>query len=169
MAEPITLAEAKAYIRVIATDEDAKITAMIPRARRWVEDHTGLALEQRTFVERLWPAYGAIRLSKGPLVSVTSAGYIDADGVAQTYTPISNAPSTTIYHAAGGDWPTLGQHGDFEITYVAGYATPADVDESLKGAMYALIEGEYAEGYAYPPRAAQAAGICCGYLRTMVA
>ncbi len=167
MAEPITLAETKAYLRVLAADEDAKITAMIPRARLWVEDHTGLALEERTFVERLVPSYGMVRLSKGPLVSVTSTNYIDTLGAAQTYVPTVYPPSSLLFHS-GDDWPTLSSHESFEITYIAGYTNPAAVDDRLKGAMYALIEGEYAEGYAYPDRAVRAASMCCAYLRRMV-
>ncbi len=166
--EIISLAQAKEYLRVTSDDEDAKIAAMIPRARLWVEDHTGLALVQRTFVESHTPSYGAIRLFKGPLVSVGGVGYTDTAGAAQTYTVVNNAPSTTIYHTADGDWPALGEHGVFSITYTAGFQAGM-VDDRLIGAMLALIEGEYSHGHAYPDYATEAANRCCCYLRTMVA
>lgn len=164
--EPVSLAEVKAYLRVLSNDEDAKITAMIPRARLWVEDHTGLALRRRQFVERHIPRWGAIRLFKGPLVTVDEVAY-DNDGTPATYVPRYWAGQSTIFPAADGAWPTLADDEQFEITYTAGFDV-GEVDDRLIGAMLALIEGEYAEGHAYPERATQAAERCCGYLRTMV-
>lgn len=168
MAEPITLADTKLYIRVTSADEDAKITAMIPRARKWVEDHTGLVLERRQFVEQRLPdRHGAVRLYKGPLVSVDSIAYVDSDGAAQTYVPLAYPPSTRIVAANDDYWPTLSNDRLFTITYTAGYATAAEIDERLIGAMLALIEGEYSEGFAYPDRAVEAAERCCSYLRAV--
>jgi uncharacterized phiE125 gp8 family phage protein len=168
VAEPITLAQAKAYIRVLADNtEDAKITAMIPRARLWVEDHTGLVLVQREFVERYTPKYGAIRLNRGPLVSVDEVTYTDASG-AQTYVPRFWPGQNTIFPASGETWPVLAGNEQFEVTYTAGFAD-GEVDERLLGAMYALIEAEYDEGFAYPERGTEAAVRCCSYLRAMVA
>lgn len=166
-SEPISLVDAKAYLRVLHDDEDAKIRAMIPRARLWVEDHTGLSLIQREFVERHLPKYGAIRLFKGPLVSVDGVAYVDADG-AQTYVPRAFPPSLVIWPAADESWPALSDGNQFEVTYTAGCAE-GECDDRLIGAMLALIEGEYSEGYAYPERATDAAERCCAYLRTMVA
>lgn len=162
MAEPVDLAEVKSYLRVLSPDEDDKLTAMIPRARLWVEDHTGLALLQREFTERHWPRYGAIKLFKGPLVSVTSVDYSGG-----TYVPRYWAGQSTIFPAEGGTWPSLTDDEQFEVTYVAGFGE-GEVDDRLIGAMLALIEGEFSEGYAYPERAVEAAQRCCGYLRTAV-
>ena len=163
MAEPINIDDVKAYLRVLSSDEDAKIAAMIPRARLWVEDHTGLALEQRQFTERRRTERGAIRLFKGPLVSVDSVTY----GEALEYTPRDFAPDTRIVAATGAAWPALDQEDAFEITYTAGFASDA-IDERLTGAMLALIEGEYSTGQAYPQDAIDAAERCCSYLRAPV-
>lgn len=162
--EPVSLGQAKDYLRIKTGSEDAKIYAMIPRARLWVEDHTGLALVQRQFEERRRTEHGAIRLFKGPLVSVDEVTYGDA----QTYAPRSFAPDTRLVAATDTAWPILDQDDAFEITYTAGFA-PEQVDDRLIGAMLALIEGEYSEGYAYPDRSIAAAQQCCGYLRSMVA
>jgi uncharacterized phiE125 gp8 family phage protein len=170
-AEQISLAEVKASIRVRHTDEDAKISAMIPRARKWVEDHTGLALRRREFVERHIPQWGAIRLFKGPLVAALPADvemtYLDA-GVETTYVPRSFPPDSILFPQIDESWPTLATGEQFTITYTAGFDV-GEADDRLIGAMLALIEGEYAEGYAYPPRAVEAAERCCAYLRQMVA
>lgn len=165
--EPVSLAEVKSSLRVVHTDEDAKIAAMIPRARGWVEDHTGLVLRRREFTERHTPQYGAIRLFKGPLVAALPEDVevtYPADGVSTTYVPRSFPPSSVIF--PDGSWPSL-TNDQFTVTYTAGFDVGEAPDE-LIGAMLALIEGEYSEGYAYPPRATEAAERCCGYLRTMV-
>jgi uncharacterized phiE125 gp8 family phage protein len=170
-AEQVSLAEVKASLRVRHTDEDAKIAAMIPRARLWVEDHTGLALRRREFVERHTPRWGAIRLFKGPLVADVAADvevtYLDA-GVETTYVPRSFPPSSVIFPAADESWPGLADGEQFTVTYTAGFDV-GEADDRLIGAMLALIEGEFSEGYAYPQRAVEAAERCCAYLRQMVA
>jgi hypothetical protein len=133
----------------------------------WVEDHTGLAIAKRQFVERLRPTLnGVIRLSKGPLASVDSVTYLDSSGVAASLTPSFYPPNGTLTYANG--WPRLNANEAFTVTYTAG-ADAEDIDDRLKGAMFALIEGEFMEGYAYPDRATQAAERCCTYLRQMVA
>lgn len=159
--EPVSLSEVKAYLRVRHSDEDAKIEAMIARARLWVEDHTGLALVRREFVELRRTEAGSIRLFKGPLVSVGTVTY--GDGL--VYVPRFTVPSPKLIAASDSAWPSLDDGDAFEIPYVAGFAD-GEVDERLIGAMLALIEGEYAEGYAYPERATQAAERCCAYLRS---
>jgi hypothetical protein len=149
----------KEYLGLFTSDKDRSLMQMITRARLWVEDHTGIALVQRQFVERLVPNFGIIRLSKGPLVSVVSTAYTGG-----TFTPTAYPPQTKLF----GVWPSLTTNEAFTITYTAGLAAK-DVDDRLRGAMLALIEGEFSEGYAYPQRAIDAAERCCAYLRTMVA
>lgn len=160
LGEPIRLSEVKDVLRVTHDDEDAKIAAMIPRARAWVEDYTGTALVRRQFTELRRTENGGIRLFKGPLVSVDSVTY----GEGETYTPRTFVPDTRIVAAVDSAWPALDADDAFEIVYTAGVAE-GEVDDRLIGAMLALIEGEYAEGYAYPPRAVEAAERCCGQLR----
>lgn len=161
--EVVSVAQVKEYLRVLSSDEDAKIAAMIRRARLWVEDYTGLALTQRQFVELRRTERGAIRLFKGPLVSVDSVTY----GEAGTYTPRTFGASTRIYASADSAWPSLDDGDAFEITYTAGFG-PGEVDDRLIGAMLALIAGEFDTGRAYPEEAVEAAERCCSYLRTAV-
>lgn len=155
--------DVKEYLRLRHDEEDAKIEAMIPRARLWVEDYTGLALVQRQFVEVRRTERGSIRLFKGPLVSVDSVTY----GEAESYTPRAYPPEQKLVSAFDEAWPALDDGDAFEITYTAGFAE-GEVDDRLLGAMYALIEGEYSTGQAYPQSAVDAAERCCGYLRRAV-
>jgi uncharacterized phiE125 gp8 family phage protein len=162
--EILTLGEVKEYLGLFTSDKDRSLMQMIRRARLWVEDHTGIAVVRRQFVERLLPTSGLVRLSKGPLVSVDSVDYLDSSGAAATLTPTSYPPDGALIH----DWPSLDVNEKFAVTYTAGEEVQ-NVDDRLKGAMLALIEGEFSEGYAYPDRAVQAATLCCAYLRTMAA
>lgn len=160
--EPVSLTEAKAYLRVFSADEDAKILSMISRARGWVEDFTGLALAQRQFTELRRTERNAIRLFKAPLKSVDSTTY----GAAQTYTP--RVLGGQLVAAVDTSWPILDEYDAFEITYTAGFDAGTVPDE-LIGAMLALIEGEFSSGAAYPEDAVAAAERCCTFKRTMVA
>jgi len=83
-AEPLSLAEAKALLRVEPADDDAVIAALITAARGHLEALTRRALMLQTwrFVRDAWPADGRLRLRAGPLRSVIAARVFDAAGVA---------------------------------------------------------------------------------------
>lgn len=163
--EPVSLDEAKAMLRIFHFEEDAKIAAMITRARRWVEEYSGFALIRRQFVERSLPNRGAILVTKSPLISVSNVSYTQG-GVTSTIVPRIWPPNNFVWPPAGQVWPGLIDREEFSVTYVAGFEE-GQVDDQLLGAMMALIEGEYSEGYAYPERATQAAERCCGMMRPM--
>lgn len=79
-AEPVTLAEAKAFCRVYGdvTDDDAFITTLIVAARDFIERRNGRAFGVQTWRERrAIPATGVVRLYKAPVVEVLS---VEVDG-----------------------------------------------------------------------------------------
>ena len=82
MADVVTLAEAKAHLRVTSSSEDAVIQGYLDAAHQHVEDYTGLVLEPREVVE-IVDARG--RLRSWPVQSVVSATYRDAGGIEQAY------------------------------------------------------------------------------------
>jgi len=159
LVEPVDLETVKDYLRVTDNVEDSKISAMIPRARLWVEEHTGLALVQRQFVQLVSPRGGVVRLSRGPLIAVGGCSYSDSDGADQTFAPVAVPPSTKLT----GDWPST-NGTPFEVTYTAGDEAGA-IDARLIGAMLALIEGEYSAGFAYPDDAITSATNCLFYMK----
>ena len=159
LVEPVDLDTVKDYLRVTDDVEDSKISAMIPRARLRVEEHTGLALVQREFVQLATPRGGVVRLSRGPLIAVGGVSYSDSDGADQAFAPVAVPPSTKLT----GDGPSTGGT-PFEVTYTAG--VPAgEEDARLIGAMLALIEGEYTAGFAYPDDAVTGATNCLFYMK----
>ena len=115
-AEPVTLSEAKAYLRVGYDSEDAYITALITAARQWVESHTAVSVITRT-VSCTVELYGSIELPYGPVRGTIAP----VDGVLFT-----KGPFPRVYGACGY----------YDITYQAGYETPP---EGLRQAILARV------------------------------
>ena len=139
-AAALDLATVKANLRVDDASEDATITALMATAQALVEGPTGcgLALKTSTWVLSLdsWPAQ--IDLEFGPVASVTSLTYLDANGARQTlagseYLVDLTCRPARIVPAWGKSWPnTREQPGSVLITYVAGAATvPADLTAAM--------------------------------------
>lgn len=156
-AEPISLSDARAHMRVTDSDttQDALISASIVAARQYAETVT-----QRQLVTATWklvldafpgptligvpagvpyslPAH-AILLNKSPVQSVTSVEYLDMAGNWQTmpstdYTVETSSEPARITPVFGKIWPvTLPQIGAVRVTFVAGYGNAAAVPESFK-------------------------------------
>ena len=81
-SEPLTLAEAKEFLRVDHDAEDALITSMIVAARATVETLTRRALIDQSWrlVRDAWPASGLVPLPISPLRSLDAVALIDGDG-----------------------------------------------------------------------------------------
>jgi len=162
VAEPVTLGELKAHLRVDGDDDDDLIAAQGRAAREWVEAVTGRQLVAATLAERYddFPrdAYGddaAILLSRAPVRAVDGITYVDTAGAAQTWAPSQYQADTAseparIRPAHGVTYPGVrsGQLGAVVVTYSAGYApdtsvSPADpagnVPAGLKAAIKLLV------------------------------
>lgn len=143
--EPVTLIEARQFLRLDQTDEDALLTILITAARLMIEAASGRCLiEQpwRIVLDR-WPTGGEIRLPLSPLVRIEAARVYDLLGSAQ---PVATA-SLTLDKATDppvirqtGEVPEIGRaHGAIEIDVAAGYgATAAAVPAPLRQAVLRL-------------------------------
>jgi uncharacterized phiE125 gp8 family phage protein len=146
-AEPLTLAMAKAHLRVDSTDEDTWITTAIQAAREDAEGYT-----ERAFVTQALRLYldsfpYSIDLPRPPVQSVESITYLDADGAEQTLaeseyqTDLVRAPDSPtpprILPAYGKSWPvTRAVPNAVWIDYTAGYgAGPDNVPARLRAGM----------------------------------
>ena len=80
-AELISLAEAKAHLRIDAGDEDALLAALITAARMFVERTLSLALITESWSLYLdgWPRSGTIALPLHPVQAVTAVRVYDPD------------------------------------------------------------------------------------------
>ena len=136
----VTLAEAKAHLRVDSTDEDALVTALIHAATATAEQMTGRALMTQTWELTLDAFPDALELTRVPAQSVTSIIYADATGAATTLDNGLYALDSAddfgfayIVPAYGTEWPTTrSQINAVAVRYVAGYADAAAVPVSIK-------------------------------------
>jgi uncharacterized phiE125 gp8 family phage protein len=150
--EPLTLAEAKAHLRVVSTDDDALITSLIASARQAVEGYTQRSLMLQTWelALRAFPTacradaslyLFAIQIPKGSLYSITSVKYVDESGVLQTmdeedYQLDDHSEPPQLVPAYGTVWPaTRAQPNAVLIRYVAGYPEAENVPEQIKSWM----------------------------------
>ncbi|MBO0661829.1 head-tail connector protein [Jiella sp. MQZ9-1] len=81
-AEPLTLADAKAWARIERDDEDDLIASLITAARQTIERETGLALLRRSFKLLIdpVPTDGPVAATRRPLVSIDAVDAYDATG-----------------------------------------------------------------------------------------
>ncbi|HEY8577635.1 MAG TPA: head-tail connector protein [Devosia sp.] len=138
--EPVSLAEAKAFLRVDDGAEDALITTLIGAARLHVEGVTGRALLAQSWrvVLDQWPADRQVRLPVTPFMAVTGITAYDAAGGAHEL-PLAqflSEPDRLLLPSAVAGMPVLRERQGIEIDYVAGFGTepdeaPTDIRQSL--------------------------------------
>jgi uncharacterized phiE125 gp8 family phage protein len=163
--EPVTLAEAKAWLRVDGSEENTLITGLIEAARHYVETFTHRALITQQFSLKLdgFPGGGRVHcwrivksrgdiiadrvivLPRPPLASVQSITYIDEDGDEQTF-------SASAYHVdtasqpgrvvldSDYDWPDIDDRPNaVSVNYTAGYGTSSSVPQGLRTAIRFMV------------------------------
>lgn len=140
-AEPITLAEAKAHLRLDTNEEDGSLSGLIRTARLHLEAETGLCLIARLLRLYLddWPVGNVIQIARGPVQSIEMATVYDALGV-----PVE--VDVAGYRLDGAAQParlilperpaTEQALNGIEIDFKAGFGeTGAEVPDTLKRAL----------------------------------
>lgn len=152
LVEPITLAEAKAQMRVEHNDDDALIERLIDVAISYtdVTGALGKAMITQKWGQWIAPNPSTVKLLLGPVQGVTAVRYYDTDGVLQddnylNYQIFGTAQATTIEPKTGFNWPTTQDRPDaIKIEYEIGYGdTAADVPAVIKHAMLVLVAHWY--------------------------
>ena len=159
--EVVTLAQAKAHMRVSGSADDDYIASLLRAAREQAEHKLRrsigaqiLVLQLDEFPHDVFGASSAVALPRPPAVSVTSVKYIDSDGVQVTmdsgaYVLDAQSASAWLLPAYGTDWPaTREQANAVQVKYVTGY-TPSNCPATIvhwvlmvAAAMYELREAE---------------------------
>lgn len=167
VAEPVTLEDAKAHLRVDGTQEQALINALIAAARTAAEERLGITLLKTTWALTLdaFPC-GTVVLPRGPILGVTSVSYYDADGAQQTLDPGAYRLGDRSLEPTDA-WPATQPRrtAAVRIVYDAGYGTvPAAVPAPIKAWVLLALGDLYANREASAERPVVTQGFADGLL-----
>jgi uncharacterized phiE125 gp8 family phage protein len=169
-AEPISLAELKAHLRVDSAEEDALLTSLIRTAREHLERTSGLVLISQGWRLYLdcWPQADVIEITRGPVISVDVVRAFDELG--------EESQISLTGHVLDGvrrparlwlrERPQARQAiNGVEIDFNAGFGeTGADVPDALKRALLVHAAHMY-EFRGVVPAEMQPAGVPDSYER----
>lgn len=146
-AEPISLAEAKAHLRIDTADEDTLISSLIVAARMLTERVLGLALITQSWSHYLdaVPQRGCVALPLGPVQAVSAVTLHDKDGGAATvdasdYSVDTLSDPARLVMTAAVQSVGLRPFNGFEVAFVAGFGAGAnDVPQPIRQALLLLL------------------------------
>ena len=152
LAEPLSVTEAKAYLRVDHADEDTLIASLVTAARL----HTEVALGRRLITQDwslffdAWPHSKIVEIDLGPIQAVTQISTFAEDatetifGSENYFADLVSDPGRIVRNG-GATWPAPGrQINGIKITFTAGYGDAAgDVPEPLRQALLLLVAHWY--------------------------
>ena len=149
--EPVTLVEAKAYLRVDNTDEDTLIGTLITAARQWVESYLDRALILRQLVLRLDTFPVEIELPQPPLSTFGTTTAVSVTYTLETGTTATLSSSEyridrtstpgVLRQNYSGSWPGhLNDYNSIAVTYWAGYGSDeGDIPPAIKNAILLMV------------------------------
>lgn len=148
--EPISLTEAKTFLRIDTTEEDTLIQSLILAARVHTEHLINRKLITQTWSLFLnnWPKANELQLPLNPVQSVNEIKTYDGSGI-PTIWASENYTVDTLFEPAriikNTNWPTPAQSTNgIEISITAGYGNSAtDAPEPVRQAIRHLITHWY--------------------------
>lgn len=155
--EPVTLAQAKNYLKVDDTTDDALITQLIKTSRKMIETHAAISFHIRTVTQKQTGGVEVIDALRLPVGTVTSIEY--ATSFESAYETLDNTAyrhaGNRFFHESGRF--VRGRDADgYVITYTAGMvadATPSTLNNDFKTAILRIVaflyenRQEYAQGW----------------------
>ena len=149
--EPVSLAEAKAHLRLETSADDALVTSLIITSRLHVEAALGLALTSQEWTLALdaWPAKGVVNIPMRPVSAVGDVRVRGADGTPAVVDPglygFEGAGLPPRLFAIAGALPNPERAvAGIEIDFTAGFgATAASVPEPIRQALKLLVAHWY--------------------------
>jgi uncharacterized phiE125 gp8 family phage protein len=148
LAEPVSVAEAKAHMRIDSTAEDALISSLIVTSRLHIEAALGLALLTQTwsyFIDA-WPRSREVVLPLKPVQAVSTVRVWAQEGTSQmlsadayTLDGDGKPPRLVLSRSAAPPAPGRSASG-IEIAFSAGYGdTGSDVPAPIRQALLLLV------------------------------
>ena len=150
--EPVTLAEAKAHLRVDTGAEDTLVSSLIVTSRLHVEAAVGLALitQSWSWFRDAWPPGPALDLPLRPVQGIAAVRLYDENAVATNLDPATyfldgaGSPPRLVRHGALA-WPRPGRIANgIEVAFTAGYGpAAADVPAPIRQVVLLLVAHWY--------------------------
>jgi uncharacterized phiE125 gp8 family phage protein len=150
--EPVSLAEAKAHLRIDASAEDALVQSLIVTSRLHIEAALGLALITQSwsyFLDR-WPKAGRIVLPLRPIAAVSHICVWSEDGTSETLDPAAflldgqGMPPRLVARSGIADASSMRPANGIEIGFTAGFgASVEDVPATIRHALLLLVAHWY--------------------------
>ena len=139
--EPVTVAEAKAHTFIDHTDDDDEITMLVAAARDHVERYCNLKLATQTVAAKCDDFGDLSYIPFGPVQSITSIKYIDADGLEQTldasvYELVADELCASIVRQYNKTWPARRGGTRITVTAVVGFL---DIPPAIRHALLLLV------------------------------
>lgn len=136
VAEPVTLDEAKAHLRLDGTAEDSYVESLISAARSHVEAACSRAIMPQTW-RGVFNSFASVRLSGGNVREIVEINYYDATNTQQVFED---------FYAVLGDNPTIQPKDGWPAIYSRVDAVTVDiavgyeqVPEAIKQAILLLV------------------------------
>jgi uncharacterized phiE125 gp8 family phage protein len=145
--EPMTLAEAKLYLRINTVSEDSLISDLIVAARMAAESYLS-----RSLITQTWKlAYNdyipnTVFLPMGPVIAITNVTIYNPDGSSQIVDSVGyylNAAKDSLVMNSPLFALNIGIGSRIEITYTAGYGDSSAVPKPIKFGMLAHMAALY--------------------------
>ncbi|MBN9244185.1 MAG: phage head-tail connector protein [Mesorhizobium sp.] len=156
-AEPVTLAEAKAHLRIDHGDDDDLLAGLIRAARQEVERSTGIALLAQSWRLVLddWPQTGCTLVRIYPLIEIQAVTAFGSEGEGSVVDPatyqIDTVSRPARIHFTAPVAPLRAMNG-LEIDFTAGFGEAGtDVPDPLKRAILLLVAHWYEFRAGYGP------------------
>lgn len=149
--EPVTVAEAKAHLRVDISDDDTYIGTLITAAREWCEEYLDRTLVSTQWVMRFDSFPYEIELPRPPIASsgtttaVSLTYTLGDDSTATlstaTYRVDRNSTPGVVRQLRAGSWPgNLDDYNAVSVTWWAGYgAAGSSVPAAIRHAILLLV------------------------------
>lgn len=143
--EPLTVAEAKAFLRIEHDDEDAVIVAAIAAARASAEEYLRVLLLPQTYSYEFEELTHIVKLPVGPARSVEQFDSYDRNGNA---TAIDAGKYRLTIDGHGLVLPNIPKGHSFAVEFIAGLVAnaedvPAPIKQGMLHHIAAMLENRH--------------------------
>jgi uncharacterized phiE125 gp8 family phage protein len=133
----LSLADAKAHLRVTHTDEDALIGSLRDAAVSHVERASGVALSSGNWRWTMRSFAARVDLPVRPVTALGTVSYLDASGAEQTYAD-ARLVDGSVLPAADSSWPYA--YGSATVEFTTGLTSPDDAPELIAAVKLTLTD-----------------------------